>query len=870
MRGLSPGLLYLNHPTTYGRDRMSAKTAQRTGPTAAENTPAVSRPHALAGPTALATFVMLVAALCGRALLWEMPEREILDLVMPPDAIWSAGPMITYAMHVLTGLGLVLCAVQQILARRPWRLTGLEAGAGLLIVAGLLAVPAASDKRLAIVTALDTILPLLAAAGLYQVMVQYPIWRRAALAVLVAMAAAQCGKATARASWEYAQTLAGYEQHKDDLWRQLGVGPNDPIVTYYEGRLKDETPRGYFQHANALGAMMLLGLAGTIAAVGGSQVWRRRAADSVKTKDAPLPRESVREHAGGHAPDAAHAALQTTQDRDARQTVVPGMGMAAGIRMAGSRLRRWMMFAPAGVVLFGLVAWQMVLLIRVQSSGAFLGLAGGIAAYCGSVLLRSRPRVLAITVLAAVAIPQATLTVASLDPSRLYTKLMESGGEAESLAIRLYLWDGAARMFVDHPITGVGPGQFRRHYNAINPAYIPIEPTHPHNWLLAVAAEWGIFGVAGLVTALVAVVWRIVRSLAARGDHKDAPVTNVLALAGLALLACWLPAAWDHSPGLGPVGMPVAVGAIAAAAVVWLAPRGRLSHAVLLAGVVAFMMHGLIGIPPGIAGTLWAFWALAAIAMAWSAAPDGEVASSSTAPAHIPAGPSVRRYMHIAVAASVGLAGLVTIGLSIQPLRAASLVHEARLARADGQRQEHIRLLERAAAVDTLDPTPLAAAGFATTRLTATGPEQKLRQMQEAVRLYEAAVARDPLRHILWQALAGVRMPLACAVGDVDGVRRAIAEKQRELNLYPTNAAGLYQLALMAAVKDPHRPDDPTRLRLAIESVDKALTVDRARPERDLRRLKPHEVENLRKMREELVERLEAVGGHSGGPALSS
>lgn len=75
-------------------------------------------------------------------------------------------------------------------------------------------------------------------------------------------------------------------------------------------------------------------------------------------------------------------------------------------------------------------------------------------------------------------------------------ELYYQGHKNTSVGYRLYMWDGAVRIFLDHPIIGVGTGGYK---NAMmkykdKPDYPDVD--HPHNSFLYVAVTHGIVGLA--------------------------------------------------------------------------------------------------------------------------------------------------------------------------------------------------------------------------------------------------------------------------------------------------------------------------------------------------------------------------------------
>lgn len=74
--------------------------------------------------------------------------------------------------------------------------------------------------------------------------------------------------------------------------------------------------------------------------------------------------------------------------------------------------------------------------------------------------------------------------------------------ERSSLASRGMIWNAASRMIVDHPIVGIGPGNFQDQYLAYQryfPPYLEWSAPHPHNMFLDIWLEGGILTFIGFV-----------------------------------------------------------------------------------------------------------------------------------------------------------------------------------------------------------------------------------------------------------------------------------------------------------------------------------------------------------------------------------
>ena len=109
--------------------------------------------------------------------------------------------------------------------------------------------------------------------------------------------------------------------------------------------------------------------------------------------------------------------------------------------------------------------------------------------------------------------------------------------EVSPLSHRGYIWLGAFSMIKAHPINGVGARGFRYafpQYAAPDDPFVsaspPILPTHSHQLLVELAAETGIFGLAGLLFATVILV-RTVRSAPTGATHDMVPYAIALGAA---------------------------------------------------------------------------------------------------------------------------------------------------------------------------------------------------------------------------------------------------------------------------------------------------------------------------------------------------
>lgn len=234
------------------------------------------------------------------------------------------------------------------------------------------------------------------------------------------------------------------------------------------------------------------------------------------------------------AATARHAGPQLDVNFWARVLVL-GLPFALSFAQMAPTRRRWLLSVAAALAIFGglvLTGSRGGLLSGFVAIGVWALLAGG--RYARALWLA--PLLLGL------------LAFVPGVGSRLFTLSMLTGGSSmglsdPSLEGRIAAQSVALEMLVDHPVLGVGPGNFL----AAEPEYLrrlsldaPL--LAPHNMYLEAAAESGLLGLAGwtifLVTALV-VVWRA-RLLVRNGPAVIGRVVPLPLVNGaLAALAGW-------------------------------------------------------------------------------------------------------------------------------------------------------------------------------------------------------------------------------------------------------------------------------------------------------------------------------------------
>lgn len=97
---------------------------------------------------------------------------------------------------------------------------------------------------------------------------------------------------------------------------------------------------------------------------------------------------------------------------------------------------------------------------------------------------------------------------------------------------RMLMWQSAYNMFIDHPVFGVGVGNYHEEY--INSYRSPLsreDTWHPHNVLLAMLAQTGIIGGLGYIVLFIYMFYKVII------DYKN--TSNYITLAFLASLTAF-------------------------------------------------------------------------------------------------------------------------------------------------------------------------------------------------------------------------------------------------------------------------------------------------------------------------------------------
>jgi putative inorganic carbon (hco3(-)) transporter len=162
---------------------------------------------------------------------------------------------------------------------------------------------------------------------------------------------------------------------------------------------------------------------------------------------------------------------------------------------------------PFVLAAIGLVSAATVLSL---SRGALVGLAAGFLVF----VITDRRRV-QLTLTAGALIAIGTILVVHSNPERFHQALLMKQHVAQSnVTTRFQAWDAAARLAADHPLIGVGPGNYQFHFDQLTGQPVGSHSLAvAHNAVLDIGAELGVVAMCLFVAYLVLAFVRLTTAI---------------------------------------------------------------------------------------------------------------------------------------------------------------------------------------------------------------------------------------------------------------------------------------------------------------------------------------------------------------------
>jgi len=112
-----------------------------------------------------------------------------------------------------------------------------------------------------------------------------------------------------------------------------------------------------------------------------------------------------------------------------------------------------------------------------------------------------------------------------------------------SMLVRWQYWHASAKMYADHPLTGVGGGNFGHFYPHYKPAAALESVADPHNFPLSILTQYGPLGLVGFLAMIFVPLWRTISPNATEPSaetRRHRPAFRTLATAFLVAVSALL------------------------------------------------------------------------------------------------------------------------------------------------------------------------------------------------------------------------------------------------------------------------------------------------------------------------------------------
>ncbi|MBN1359996.1 MAG: O-antigen ligase family protein [Sedimentisphaerales bacterium] len=702
------------------------------------------------GVRRLPSCVLLGLYLCVLALrvtYTESPTAQTAARIGLSDTAYSL---------TLSGLlifGFVFWLVWRICTDRfTYRFTGIEIGLAVFLVACLVSTAGASDKRLAISQVVILLGPILAALLVAQLL-DSPLKIRLVLIIVGALAVVSAYQSAEQFLVSNQITIEQYEKAPETLLEPLGIEPGSFQQFLFEHRLYSRGIRGFFTTSNSAASF------GTCAAFTAIALLASR-----------------------------WQALRKRRERlgSVIYILLALVSIAAGLLLNHSKTaiallaskwqtlrQHWKEVGPAAYELLALVLVAAIViagLLLTQSKGGILGfvLAGLLFAlllYRGKWLLAHRRSAWALLALAmALSVAAVWLAVSyGLKHGRL------PGGN--SMLVRWQYWVASVQMVQDHPLAGVGPGNFAENYLHYKPAAAPESVADPHSLPLSLLAQYGPLGLLGFLAMVLGPIIKSLRGAApehepsARQSPAKGPALATLAGMCAALLVLRpilipMPATDDVTVATYQiVALYVAPAAAFLIGFLLLAApmigpggkrngaRSNLLPVALGCAVFGVLVHNLIDFAIFEPGVWMTFWLLLACLVALRSHQQELPSGGRTFPA---------RSKAIAVIVALALLAAFWHYAWRPAYDVGSRVQRAQRAAAMGLFEQAHRLYEAAFQADPLSSAPLSLRGSLYVQQYEEGSERRSRLLEEAAQSFRRAAQVSPADYRNYEKLGTV------------------------------------------------------------------------------------------------------------------
>lgn len=405
----------------------------------------------------------------------------------------------------------------------------------------------------------------------------------------------------------------------------------------------------------------------------------------------------------------------------------------------------------------------------------------------------------------------------------------------KSMLVRWQYWHAAAQMYADHPLTGVGPGNFANYYPHYKSAAALETVADPHNFVLTILTQYGPIGLIAFL-AMIFVPLRKASSpkpvIPSPQAHQSEPAFKKLAIAPVVVISAALlfirpiilpmpPAASPQERNAGILIlyiMPVIVfitGFLLVAAGERPVKKSytSITIAVLFCAVLGVALHNLVDFAifePGVSTVFWAFIA-SLFALDYQRKSRSQLALSPTIPAKV-----------VAVAVAIIMFGIYVYFVWQPVYKSTAKIQQAQKAASIGKFEKAHNLLTAAAKDDPMSPIPSQLnSRLYLQRFTDSQPKQTNLLLQSEKHLREA-IKRNKVNFENFEQLTKVYNQWAevSTQKRAELLTKAFDSASRAVELYPGSGRLRIELAETA--------EKLSKTNFAISQYKKAIEIEDA------------------------------------------
>ncbi len=405
-----------------------------------------------------------------------------------------------------------------------------------------------------------------------------------------------------------------------------------------------------------------------------------------------------------------------------------------------------------------------------------------------------------------------------------------------SMLVRWQYWCGAAEMYADHPLTGIGPGNFGNLYPRYKPPAAIEAVVDPHNFLLSILTQYGPLGLAGFLTMILLPLWKItspagtsatLKTHQSQEKFKLPVIVSLIAISAVLLLIRPIiaPIPADETTGLDVmiyviftlyivpvltflVGFRLLTAGQKTAA----SAAVNTTAAALFCACLGCLIHNLIDFAifePGVFSTFWAVMACL-IALHLLRNPPLQAALKPALPVKI-----------LTLTAAVAVIWAYFNYAFIPIAKSTAKITQARQAASNGQFQQAHILLSAAATDDPLSPVALSFNGRLYLQQFSLSTPKQLDLLLSAQDCLLNAIARNKVDYKNFERLTDVYSLLAensAQSEKSDWLDKALDSADNAVERYPGNAQLRIELAKIA--------EQLGKTNLALTNYKKAVDIE--------------------------------------------